>query len=390
MAFTFLQLPKYENRSPLLDLSPINQAFGTIMQQRQLGVQNARADEQQRLERERFALQERDSNRSDAAARARQSQYDSLVANPEPWMSRSPEVMAALRVAGPDQAADIVLKGRNADLERANLIRSGRFTDAQIAQLSNKDQNLVHFKPGETAGIFDKKTGTFRPIDTGNSGQAQFNAKFADEAPKLYAKANESFFSSQDALQTAQDMKALAPHIYSGTWAGLQTETFKFFNTKFGANFTGVAPTELFNSLAQKFVGQEGQKYKPLSNSDIGFIEKGLPNIQKDPTSIPHIIGAMETVAKREALARRLEMSALQKGVPADPAEIIARVDAAIPSYVSQYAASLSKGQPQPQPQQAAPAADPLSSARDAIKRGVPRDEVIRRLIENNINPQGL
>ena len=98
--------------------------------------------------------------------------------------------------------------------------------------------------------------------------------------------------------------------------------------------FTGVAPTEMFHSMGQKFVGIEGQKYKPLSNSDVTFIEKGLPTISKDPRSIPHLLGAMKTVAQRDQMAKSLEMEFLKSGKPPDLNLIKAMVDRAVPSYV--------------------------------------------------------
>jgi hypothetical protein len=116
----------------------------------------------------------------------------------------------------------------------------------------------------------------------------------------------------------------------------MRTEAARALNQMGIANFQGVAPTEVFTSLAQKFVGQEGQKYKPLSNSDITFIERGLANIQKDPTSIPHILGAMEAVAARDRLAKQLELEALRQGRPPDPGIIRDAVNQRVPSYVEQ------------------------------------------------------
>lgn len=169
---------------------------------------------------------------------------------------------------------------------------------------------------------------------SGGDAQAKFKKAFAAKAPEMWKASNEAYAAADDALFTAKDMEALAPHIYSGTWANADLNTAKFLNDKFGTNFAGVAPTELFITQAQKFIGAEGQKYKPLSNSDIGFIEKGVPNITKDKESIPHILAAMKRVAERDKRYHELLMDSYSRGNPPNVAEIKATVNKELPSYV--------------------------------------------------------
>ena len=79
-------------------------------------------------------------------------------------------------------------------------------------------------------------------------------------------------------------------------------------------------------------------------------IERGLPNIQKDRDSAKHILGAMRTVAARDALARQLEMQAIRNGRPPDLDLIKAAVDQTIPSYVERiFAGGAAAAAPQQQ-----------------------------------------
>lgn len=204
------------------------------------------------------------------------------------------------------------------------------------AQAKNADK---HWKesPANPGMLYNEKTGETKPMATGgvSAAQAQFNKHYATtEAPKLYPQAAAAYQAANEKASIAGDLKVLAPQIYAGPGAAVQTEVAKVMNKYLGSNYEGVAPTELFHSLAQAYVGQEGQKYKPLSNSDVVFIEKALPTLGKDPESLPHIIGAIETVAKRDMRYRQLEMETLRTGSPPDPVTLIKQVNAEIPSYV--------------------------------------------------------
>jgi hypothetical protein len=202
---------------------------------------------------------------------------------------------------------------------------------------------------GGTAIVRNRETGAYEAVQGGASDpQARFEKEFAKEqAPKMFVKASESYAAARDASNLAADMEAIAPHIISGTWAGASTAVKQFLNTHApGVNFKEVGPTQLFISLGQKFVGAEGQKYRPLSNADITFIERGLPNIQKDPSSLPLILKAMQSASDREAMFRDLEMRALKSGKPPDYERIINQVNKTLPSFAQQYAAQLGAGKP--------------------------------------------
>lgn len=368
MPINFLSMPGYQP-APGLNFEPMANALSdytaTQIKRRSMDLEDQRFG----LERDRFGLQKRDSDLAYGNHLASKQAYDNFLSQPPEWTRRSPEVMDAIRIGGYDRAPQTIMSGKNADIERQKAQTQAALTHAQIAQMKNQtpearariaptygmqpgtaeynafvlngqyappESKFVHFKAGETGGFVDPRTQSFKPVNgSGDSTQAAFDAKFAEKAPEFYVKAQADYAAANDAHQTASDMERLVPHIYSGTWSGIQTETAKLLNSRLGANFSKVAPTELFRSLAQKFVGQEGHKYKPLSNLDITFIERGLPNIQKDPTSIPHIVGAMKTVAAREQLAKQLELQVLRTGKPPDPAAIQKIVDEQIPSYVT-------------------------------------------------------
>jgi hypothetical protein len=226
-------------------------------------------------------------------------------------------------------------------------------TEAEAASL---DQSWAT-EPSLPGYIFNRKTGEVRPIAVGAGSDPMYGPvlarKWAEtEGPKAITEASKKYADASDVAQTAQDMNTLIPFIYSGSWGGIQGYAAAVANKYLGTGFRGVAPTQLFESLKQKFVGIEGQKYKPLSNSDIEFIEKGLPTVGKDPDGMRHILGAMEVVAQREMLARELEMQWMrQRGTPPDQVVIQALVDARIPSYVEKtFKRKLDQNPPPPSP----------------------------------------
>lgn len=280
------------------------------------------------------------------------------------------------------QVADTDKVKSEAEENRAKSVYMGKQGDAL-------DQHWVE-SPTNPGMLYNRKTGDTKPMaGAGNGNKALFDRKFAtDEAPKLFAKASDSYLLSADTYKTTEDLLALAPHIYSGSWAGIQTEAAKIANKYLGANFQSVAPTELFHSLAQKFVGAEGQKYKPLSNSDVAFIEKALPTLGKDPSSLPHILGAMQRIASRDMLAHQMLMESYKNGVAPDMVALKQKLDAQVPSYVDETFGRAR--QPQQQGQQPGPAQmGPPAPAAPAAPAQQPAAPQTRALAPGAVIPHG-
>ena len=278
--FQFIDLPKYQP-SPLMDLAPINQGLQFIAKQRQIGEENRRADEMLRMKQERQPVELDQMRAQTTASEGSERRAAELFPLQKEQTRASTEAQRAQTTAS--EAAD----RRAGELHSGALTKQTLEIGAQARDFISPPGQVTVIPDNGSAVITDRRTGEYRTIDPSgeNAAKAKFDREYAKKAPEYFRTAQEGYTSATQASQTAKDMELLLPHIYSGTWAGAQTEVAKFLNSRFGTNWQGVAPTELFGSLAQQFVGQEGQKYKPLSNSDITFIERGLPNIQKDRDS---------------------------------------------------------------------------------------------------------
>ncbi len=184
----------------------------------------------------------------------------------------------------------------------------------------------------------------FRAIggtENGDPQQRTCNKAFAKEqAPKLHAEATKAFQDATGTIRTIDDMAALSQFASTGWGAGGLNEARRM------ASRLGIAPesfanattaTETFRALTQKFVLSEGQKLKPMSNTDVAFVEKGLATIYSDPSTLPVLLPALKAEAQRSALANRLAAERyLSRGQPVDAAAIEAEVDARIPSVIRQ------------------------------------------------------
>lgn len=211
-----------------------------------------------------------------------------------------------------------------------------------------KAPQLVHFKPGETAGVF--KNGQFTPLQGQADGnQSAFDAKYATEnAPKNYDESAKTYKDAVGTVHTASDLEALAKHASTG-WGAESVLQLRKAAARFGLPASdAIAPTELFRMLTQKYVLTEGQKLKPMSNTDVQFVEKGLATIMSDPTSLPVVLPALKREAERTARAHQLSMEFYRRGRPADQVVIEALVDQEMPSIVRQMFSGGGQEQPGP------------------------------------------
>jgi hypothetical protein len=90
-------------------------------------------------------------------------------------------------------------------------------------------------------------------------------------------------------------------------------------------------------------VSAEAQKLKPVSASDIAFVQQSIGGLTSDPSSLPHIAAAWDTAAQRQALYHELESQSYVRDIPElgsrkgypNRAAILEYVDQKVPSYVA-------------------------------------------------------
>jgi hypothetical protein len=220
---------------------------------------------------------------------------------------------------------------------------------AHARSLEN-DAFAVNTVTGQT---YSKKTGL--PVAGTGVGtdtyQTIADKEFAKKSPEYVQKTAGEYQDASDSLQSIQDLKALAPYASTG-FAGDSLLTLKKAASRIGIKDDGIAPAELFRSLQQNFVLTAAQKLKPLSNSDVAFVEKGVATLNTDPSSLPILLDGFEAIAKRTALAKQYQLEYLKQGRQPDYVRIEQEVSRQIPSPIAQRYGG---AQPQPQvsPQQA-------------------------------------
>lgn len=163
------------------------------------------------------------------------------------------------------------------------------------------------------------------------------------EAPKLI---KESGTTQMEAVQTGRslaDLQSLQKYTVTGWGAEAATTLAKMASSVGLKPADFVSANELFRALTQKFVLVEAQKLKPVSQTDVPFVEKGLPTLQTDPTSIPKMIPVLVREAARNKEAAKLRQNAAYAGFPPDEMKIEALVNAKYPSLIREMFGHLDK-----------------------------------------------
>lgn len=215
-----------------------------------------------------------------------------------------------------------------------------QLTQAEIA-LKQAQASAGRYQPHDPEkGILDVKTGKVIPPAGGTEDRLQriFNTEFAKDAPKYIKESAAAYADAEGMASSVRELSALAPYAETG-WGQDQILALRKMGARFGLDVSDkIAPTELFRSLSQNFVLQAAQKLKPLSNSDVVFVQRGLATIESDPNTLKTMLPGMEAVAKRQAMVEDMKMAAYGKGRMPDYRTIMADVDKAIPSpIIAQY-----------------------------------------------------
>ena len=154
-----------------------------------------------------------------------------------------------------------------------------------------------------------------------------------------HKKAVEDYNQASDMLGTARDVKLLSQLAVTGQFADFETQARKFA-TRLGFSDPDnkITATELLKSALTKLVATEAQKMKPVSNSDITFLQSAIGSISADPRSLLHIAGSLERSAERQQLYHEIEMKAYDPRAGSgyvDPKQIREAINQQFPSYVS-------------------------------------------------------
>lgn len=182
------------------------------------------------------------------------------------------------------------------------------------------------------------------PVDAAGGGAntpaAQaFSMNYAEkEAPKNFTESAKSFNDAREASGALNDMAALVPKIKTGFGAEERLMVQKLGNWLGVQVDPSVANTETFQALSQKAVITLAGKLKPLSNSDIVFVQKAVASINSDPSTLMTLLPQLQAVAARSQLAAQMEMQYLRQGMPPDVVAIAQEVEARIPSPIQQAA----------------------------------------------------
>lgn len=226
-------------------------------------------------------------------------------------------------------AGAIGTERRAAEMQPLDILAKNKAIEASKIIKMKEDEDLAVQDPSAPNGVrFINRTPGEDRVQRG------FDKEYAKEAPKLYTKAGETYTESKQTAQTIGDMEALAKHASTG-WGAEGLNQLRRAASRMGiADSDKIAPTELFRALSQKFVLQEGQKLKPMSNADVTFVEKGLATIMSDPSTLPVLLPALRREAERNAAANLLRMNSLRRGTPPNEEAIFAEVDAKFPSII--------------------------------------------------------
>ena len=286
------------------------------------------------------------------------------------------------------------------DLERAH-------AEAFRAEAAEKQHRIKNEQwkvlPADVGGIYRGDTGEIKAPEGFDPFQAGARKEAAKEAPKAHAASQTALTDAQTNLATVRDLKQIAPQATTGTgadallWTKKLIQTFGYKPSDIGLA-DNVGPTEYLEAAINKLAISEAKKLYPISNADLGFIQKAVGSIRTDPTALPLFLGAMERVYEREAYFRQLESEAIKSQPFPDRNAMLARVNKQYPSFVEGWLEENAQSGPASGPRvakqntgrlQPAPESE-LAAAWGAIQRGAPVKATIDRVRQRGYDPTPL
>ena len=173
----------------------------------------------------------------------------------------------------------------------------------------------------------------FMEILTG--ANPQFDAELSKKAADRYVEAGKA---AGEAAQRVGDIDSIMPLIsrsITGPGADWKLGLHRLLiSTGAIKADPKVAATEQLDQYLKTFVGSVAEKYKPISNSDIAWIQTTLPNITNTPETLETVLKVMRRAAERTAMAEGLLAQRLRANPAATMADVLPEVDKALPQLI--------------------------------------------------------
>lgn len=205
--------------------------------------------------------------------------------------------------------------------------------EAQAAAQRATQENGKYVPYDPEKGVLNARTGAITPpSQTGVNTQKIADEAYAKDTAKLLTTSVESSDNARSMIGNMREMKALSDNMYTGALVDQRLAAAKI-GRLLGLDFdpSKISNSEQFQGKMQEFVLTAAQKLKPLSNSDITFVEKGMPGLARDPTTIGPMLESMERIAQRNILIEKYRQGYYSQGKRPDNEAIEARVDKEIP-----------------------------------------------------------
>ena len=160
-----------------------------------------------------------------------------------------------------------------------------------------------------------------------------------NEAYKEVHKANEAAATHGATVASIEQLKALAPAAFVGAGAEARASAAGML-ASLGVNHQwlianqNLPATQLLQQGLSQFIGTEAAKYKPISNSDITFIARTVPNAGQDRTSLMNALEAAHKVALRQQLYETGKAELLARTPYPNLAMLRERIKKEVPDHV--------------------------------------------------------
>ena len=376
MAFSFIELPKYQ-ASPLLDLSPINNALSFASQQNQMNQQNARAERSLGIQEKQFSEDMRDRQIKRMGARASAilelkdpAQQDALY---QKHFANNPEFVKAAQENGLDLAdrtgvlktvlsealgprdpldsektkAAIAASYANVDQSKAAAAASrggeSRANELFPVQLATQKQayEMGKYLPvnDKTKGFFNAKTEQYIVPPEGMTGggyQGHLDENLAKKNAEDIQGARKAAIDAVNTGQTVEQLIPLARQSFTGTAANQKATVGRIFTT-LGVPSEALTNATTANEALTAGLGaltiNKAAPLKPVSNTDMAFLQQIAGNATLSEGGLTFILRGLRQVAKREELFNKMYAEELHAKKQVDPVAILDYVNKQIPTY---------------------------------------------------------
>lgn len=160
-----------------------------------------------------------------------------------------------------------------------------------------------------------------------------------NEAFKMVHAANEAAATHGSTVSAIDQLKDLAPAAFVGAGAEARTSAAAMLSS-LGVNHQwllanqSLPATQLLQQGLSQFIGTEAAKYKPISNSDITFIARTVPNAGQDRTALMNALEAARKVALRQQLFEAGKAQLLSRTPYPDLTALRDRIKKEVPDHV--------------------------------------------------------